>query len=78
MRALVINLARSCERMDFQTAQLAGLGIEFERVEAIDAVALDTDTYQTKAYDWERPLRDTEVACCLSHTKAWQIVVDSN
>ena len=78
MRALVINLTRSRERMDFQTDQLAGLGIDFERVEAIDAVALDTDTYQTKAYDWERPLRDTEVACCLSHTKAWQIVVESN
>ena len=78
MRALVINLARSRERMDFQTVQLAGLGIEFERVEAIDAVALDTDTYQTKAYDWERPLRDTEVACSLSHTKAWQIVLESN
>ncbi len=78
MRALVINLARSRERMDFQTDQLAGLGIDFERVEAIDAVALDADTYQTKAYDWERPLRDTEVACCLSHTKAWQIVVNSN
>lgn len=78
MRALVINLARSCERMDFQAGQLEGLGIEFERVEAIDADTLDTDTYLTKAYDWERPLRYTEVACCLSHTKAWQIVVDSN
>ena len=78
MRALVINLARSRERMDFQTAQLAGLGIEFERVTAIDASTLDEDTYQTKAYDWERPLRDTEVACCLSHTKAWQIVLESN
>ena len=77
MRALVINLARSRERMDFQTAQLAGLGIKFERVTAIDASTLDEDTYQTKAYDWERPLRDTEVACCLSHTKAWQIVLES-
>jgi len=74
MRALVINLARSRERMDFQAGQLQGLGIEYERVEAIDAKQLDPNTYAENAYHWERPLRDTEVACCLSHAAAWEQV----
>ncbi len=74
MRALVINLARSRERMHFQSSQLEGLGIEFERLEAIDAKQLDRETYEKNAYYWERPLRDTEVACCLSHATAWKHV----
>ena len=78
MDALVINLKRSADRMAFQASQLDQLGIPYQRVAAIDTSMLDVDTYRTKAYDWERPLRDTEVACCLSHTKAWQIVLESN
>ena len=78
MDALVINLERSAERMAFQARQLERLGIPYQRIPAIDAGTLDADTYQTKAYDWERPLRDTEVACCLSHAKAWLIVLESN
>jgi glycosyl transferase family 25 len=78
MDALVINLKRSADRMAFQASQLERLGIHYQRISAIDAGTLDADTYQAKAYDWERPLRDTEVACCLSHAKAWQIVLESN
>ena len=78
MDALVINLERSADRMAFQASQLEQLGIPYQRVAAIDSITLDAGTYQAKAYDWERPLRDTEVACCLSHTKAWQIVLESN
>lgn len=77
MDALVINLARSADRMAFQATQLEQLGVPYQRVEAMDAGELDTTTYQAKAYDWERPLRDTEVACCLSHAKAWRIVLES-
>ena len=77
MDALVINLERSADRMAFQASQLEHLGIPYRRVAAIGTSMLDVDT-QAKAYDWERPLRDTEVACCLSHTKAWQIVLESN
>ena len=73
----MINLERSADRMAFQASQLKQLGIPYQRVAAIDSITLDADTYQTKAYDWERPLRDTEVACCLSHRKAWQIVLES-
>lgn len=78
MDALVINLKHCLERMAFQVKQLEHLGIPYQRVEATDAGTLDANTYQTKAYDWERPLRDTEVACCLSHAKAWKIVLESN
>jgi glycosyl transferase family 25 len=78
MDALVINLERSADRMAFQASQLEQLDIPYQPVAAIDAGTLDADTYQRKAYDWERPLRDTEVACCLSHAKAWQIVLESN
>lgn len=78
MDALIINLKRSEERMAFQASQLEQQGISFQRVEAIDANALDEATYQANAFHWERPLRQTEVACCLSHAKAWKVVLTSN
>lgn len=74
MRALVINLADAAERMAFQTRQLAALGIDHDRLEAIDRRTVappPEDPYWT---GWERPLRITEMAALCSHRAAWQAI----
>lgn len=78
MQALVINLERSKNRLNFQKQQLKELSISFERIDAIDANKLDDKTFEANANHWERPLRRTEVACALSHISAWERVKRDN
>ncbi len=78
MKALVINLKSSIKRMQFQEEQLASQEIEFLRIEAIDVKKLTKEEYQKNAFHWQRPLRGSEVACCLSHKKAWEAVKEMN
>ena len=78
IRALVINLECSKERLEFQRQQLSVLGVSFARIPAVSAKDLDDATYAERANDWERPLRRTEVACALSHTQAWETVIRLN
>jgi glycosyl transferase family 25 len=73
MKALVINLEGSRERLAFQELQLSSLGIPFERLPAFDKDA--DETADLPYWDtWERPLGRAERACLLSHQSAWQIV----
>ncbi|OXL26641.1 glycosyltransferase family 25 protein [Psychrobacter sp. DAB_AL32B] len=75
--ALVINLDSAQERCDFQEKQLYKLGIDYQRWEANSVDSLTDDEYEKWANDWQRKLRRTEVACFLSHYRAWQYIVDS-
>lgn len=75
--ALVINLARSTERMAFQENQLIRLGIAFERIAATSTSDIPQVIYEQHANDWERKMRPTEVACFMSHLNAWKHVVES-
>ena len=75
--ALVINLDTAKERWDFQQKQLAKLGIGYQRWEANAVDTLKDDEYEKWANDWQRKLRRTEVACFLSHYRAWQYIADS-
>lgn len=72
---VTINLAASRERMRFQAAQLGHLGLPYERLPAIEATA--APELRPPAYwdTWERPLKDAEKACLLSHRSAWEKVV---
>lgn len=76
--ALVINLARSADRLAFQQLQLAALGIHMERMAATSTDKIDEVQYESLANGWERKLRPAEVACFLSHLKAWHHVADTN
>lgn len=76
----VINLARSPQRWGRISASLQALGLSFERLEAVDGAAL-SDAQVEACYDAQAnrqryfmPLRRTEVACFLSHRKAWASV----
>ena len=75
MKALVINLQSATERMSAMAHQLRGLGLDFDRIEATNsdqaAMTLTAEYWQS----WERPLKDTEKACLLSHIEAWEKVI---
>lgn len=78
MKVLIINLKKSTERFDFQVKQCQRLGITFERLDAVSVDDFDEAFYQKNAFGWQRPLRPVELACFLSHKKAWQTVVEYN
>ena len=78
MNALVINLKSSTERLEFQKTQLDSLKINFGVIEAVEASQLDENFYQEQSMSWERPLRRSELACCLSHLSAWDRVIKEN
>lgn len=75
--ALVINLDSAKERLSFQQKQLDELGIDYQRWQANSIDSLTDDEYEKWANDWQRKLRRTEVACFLSHYRAWQYIADS-
>ena len=77
MDVIVINLAAATERMAFQKAQLDALGLPHERLAAIDAESapgMKPDAYWNT---WERPLKNVEKACLMSHRAAWAKVAAS-
>lgn len=74
MRALVLNLATSRDRMAFQHRQLDRLNIGFDRMEATTPQMLDPPAGDAYWLRWERPMRDVEKAVLLSHRAAWRHV----
>lgn len=77
MKTLVINLKKATERRQFQAAQLQSLGLDYAFFDAINAN--DADTMRPEAY-WrtgQRPLRETEKACFLSHRACWEKVLET-
>lgn len=78
MQILIINLERSKERLAFQTQQFDDLGLSFQRLAAVSVDDIDDSQYQLLGFGWQRPLRKVEVACFLSHQKAWETVIKTN
>ncbi len=76
MDILIINLPRHAERRAFQTKQLEQLGLAFDWVPATDVRGMDPKLFAQLQNTWERPMRDVEVACYLSHLSAWRIVAE--
>jgi len=78
MSILVISLPNAEERRNFQQGQLSKLGLDFQFLDATSVNDLDTETYKQHYHDWQRPLKETEVACYYSHRHAWNEVIQSN
>ncbi|MDH7784649.1 GR25 family glycosyltransferase involved in LPS biosynthesis [Ochrobactrum sp. 19YEA23] len=82
VKAFIIHLKRASDRQP-QVAQLIeSLPMRADVVDAIDGRVLDEDTIQ-RVYRrsvhkprYPFPLSTNEVACFLSHRKAWQAIVD--
>lgn len=75
---LIINLKTSKNRLEFQKKQFEKLGLHFDVLEAFSVADLSEQQYQDLGFGWQRPLRKVEVACFLSHQKAWEEVLKSN
>ena len=54
--------------------RMAALGLDFERLPATTVSDLDRAEAARLAGQWERPMRQTEVACLASHRGAWRRV----
>ena len=74
----VINLNRSTDRLVQVSAALHAAGLAFERIPAIDASELEpaiTERFYDEGANrrsYLAPLSPQEVACFLSHRRAWQ------
>ena len=78
MQIFVINLPCSIERRKLQKDQLTKLGLAYKILDATTVEDISDNTYKKHYYDWQRPLRKTEVACYFSHRAAWNRVIKSN
>ena len=77
MQIFVINLPSATERSNLQKDQLTKLGLEYEILHATAIEDISEDTYKKHYFDWQRPLRKTEVACYFSHKSAWNRIIKS-
>jgi glycosyl transferase family 25 len=75
MNVLIINLAEATDRLSFQEKQMLRLDLDYEILRAVSVQHISEATHYQLSMGWERPLRRTELACFLSHHKAWQVVL---
>lgn len=78
MKILLINLDQSKDRLDEQTAQFKKLGLSFERLPAVTIHDFSEEDYKRMAFNGQRPMKQSELACFLSHKKAWDYIVEHN
>ena len=77
MQIYVINLPSATERRKLQKDQLTKLDLKYKILNATSIDDISKDTYKKHYYDWQRPLRKTEVACYFSHKSAWNRIIKS-
>lgn len=77
-------MARSKDRLQHCKTQLGSLGLDFERIEAVDAKLLDQKTIN-QHYDasnniklYKKNLNTGEIACYLSHRLAWTKIIEQD
>ena len=81
MLTLVINLDRDTERLKRIEALLSERDVSFTRVAAVDGRSLSADEIAAVcAYPTPVSIRlqPGEIACYLSHIKAWRLLLDSD
>jgi len=78
----LINLDRSADRLARCSQSLSELGLEWERVPAVDGSQLDPDwlsrlnPHPAPHGEWFRRLTAGELGCFLSHLRCWQLIVE--
>ena len=75
MQIFVINLPSAIKRRNLQKDQLNKLGLQFQIIDATTISDINEATYKQHYFDWQRPLRKTEVACYYSHRSVWVRVI---
>lgn len=84
MKIFVINLASSSDRLSFVDNQLKGMGLDYERIDAVDGRLLTrkevmTNVARVHCYCAnKRCLTPGEIGCSLSHIKAYRKIIKDN
>ena len=83
LKTFVINLERRKDRLQFVKEQLDQLGIDFDRISAIDGNTLTAQqenivNQQKFALECKRQVVKGEIGCALSHRAVWQKMVEEN
>lgn len=77
-KSYIINLPKEKSRRDFMKNQMKDLNLSHIFIPAIAVSDISQNDYIKDGMGWERPLRKTELACFLSHKKAWEAAALSN
>ena len=81
MKVYLVNMDRSTDRLEIMQRRLLSLGLEYERVSAVDGSKLSMEDKKcVVSPNWRYPysLTPGEVGCFLSHKKCWQNLIDSD
>ena len=78
VKILLINLVSSKDRLEEQKKQFNQLGLKFELFPATSIHDFSEEQYLDLAFNGQRPLKQSELACFLSHKRAWSYVVEQN
>ncbi|UXM95182.1 glycosyltransferase family 25 protein [Bartonella sp. HY329] len=78
MKFYVINLDRSFDRWQHIEQQFKKLGLLPERIAAVDGKSLSSSMANCYVAGRYSPLKNTEIACFLSHRKCWEVICESN
>ena len=70
----IISLASAAHRRTFQEAQAQSLGFEPIWSEAVGIQDISDAFFYQHAFQWQRALKKTEVACFMSHLQLWRII----
>ncbi len=79
MKAYLINLDRSHDRLQRMQGQFAKAGLEFIRVPAVDGRVMEPEELAKikRNRGWEQPLSPSEIGCFLSHRRCYEQIVES-
>lgn len=82
MKTYVINLEKRPDRLKYISEQLDQLGLEYERVEAVDGSSLERPypLFNEKRFllDQKKHVVSGEIGCALSHREIWKKIVANN
>ena len=74
----IISLASATHRRAYQSAQAKQLGFEPIWSNAIGINDISDDVFYRHAFQWQRALKKTEVACFMSHLQLWRHIAASD
>lgn len=78
MKILIISLTSAQDRQRFQREQFAHYKLDYQLLNATSTDDISPSKYLQHYHDWQRPLKETEVACYYSHRSAWKKVMAAN
>jgi len=78
LKVYVISLSSSHSRRKILKQQFNDLELKFELIDAVTPRDIPQEQIDTLSKQWLRPMKNTELACYLSHKKIWEIISNDN